>query len=99
MRLLSVPSVEATNTESPQTIGVEPLGPDIGAVQITFSVLLKLAGRFFSGLDPLKLGPRQFAQFSACRGSAASMMPESAPAKPNGAPSKFFRLTAHCEFN
>src|SRR5262245_3499746 len=56
-------------------------------------------GRFFSGLDPLKFGPRQFAQFSACREDTASIMPESAIANPKDEPPKFFLLTTHREFN
>jgi hypothetical protein len=56
----------------PHTTGVAPLGPGIGALQATFSVRLKVAGRFFSVVEPSKFGPRHCAQFSARRVGKAS---------------------------
>ena len=45
-------SVEETKMVSPITTGVAPLGPGNGAFHTTPSVRLKVAGRFFSGLEP-----------------------------------------------
>jgi hypothetical protein len=45
--------------------GVAALGPGRSADQATFSVLDHSAGRFFSGDDPSKFGPRHWAQFAA----------------------------------
>src|SRR5436189_6463935 len=54
-----------TKTESSQTAGVAPLWPGSGVLHFTPSVSLHVDGRFFSGDEPLKFGPRHCAQFSA----------------------------------
>ena len=45
--------------------GVAADAPGSATDHLMFSVLLKVAGRFFSGLEPLWSGPRQLDQFSA----------------------------------
>src|ERR1041385_4275636 len=63
---------ELMNTASPQMTGVEPLGPAIGAIQSTFSVLLNFSGKPVSGLVPLKFGPRHCGQFAAWQNDSAA---------------------------
>src|SRR5436190_13877633 len=45
--------------------GVEAEGPGSGRIQATFSVFDHFTGRFFSGLEPSKFGPRHWGQFAA----------------------------------
>ena len=58
------PVVE-TNTRSFQTTGVEALGPGMGAIHLTFSVLDQVAGRPVSEVEPSKPGPRHWGQSAA----------------------------------
>src|SRR5262249_13277327 len=76
-RVLVFASPELTNTRSSQTTGVAAEGPGNAAVHRTFLVLENSDGKFFSGLDPLKSGPRQCAQLAA---PAACKMKEKARA-------------------
>ena len=48
-------------------MGVAALGPGIGALHVIFSVLLNFAGNPSASVAPLKFGPRQFGQSSACK--------------------------------
>ena len=60
--------------------GVAPDAPGRSIFQATFFVVLHSEGRFFSGLVPLPLGPRQEGQFEAAAwgevSKAASRSPE-----------------------
>src|SRR5438128_2251463 len=50
----SVLSPDETKTRSSQTAGVAALGPGKSTLQSTFSAFENFAGRFFSGVEPLK---------------------------------------------
>jgi hypothetical protein len=53
-------------------MGVAELWPGREATQATFSVLLQVAGRFFSSLEPFRNGPRQWGQSPAKTGPLRS---------------------------
>src|SRR5215468_1867064 len=55
-----------------QMIGVEPLQLGRANFQTIFSSVDHFAGRFFSALQPFKLGPRHCGQFSAWATAAKS---------------------------
>jgi hypothetical protein len=63
-------SGEDTKIESPQTAGVAPLMPGSGVFHWMPLVSFHVSGRFFSGEEPLKAGPRHCGQFSARAKSA-----------------------------
>src|ERR1043166_3841214 len=65
-------SAELTKTWLAHTTGVAAGVPGKGAVQRTFSVRENSTGRLVSGLEPLKDGPRHWAQFSAQAGRAGN---------------------------
>ena len=59
-------STEVKKTASPQTAGVEAPSPGSSLFHATPSVGEKTEGKPVPVDDPLKWGPRQFGQFSAC---------------------------------
>src|SRR5205814_8414774 len=55
-----------------QMAGEAALGPGSGNVQAIFSVFDHWAGRFFSGLEPSKFGPRHCGQLAADAAAASN---------------------------
>ena len=62
-------SVELTNTRFPQMTGVADDGPGRAVVHLTCAVLENFTGRFVSGEEPLKAGPRHCGHWAAWRGA------------------------------
>src|SRR5262249_15533891 len=79
--ILRVESTELMKICGPQTIGVAAALPGMGAIQTTFSLLLKVSSRLCSEEEPLKLGPRQCGQFSARLGSMPAPAQVNAPSQ------------------
>jgi len=59
---------------SPKNTGLDEPAPGSSIFQATFSVLLQVIGKFFSGLTPEPSGPRKRGQSAATVGNAISPM-------------------------